>query len=429
MSALTEIATARDQDRWVTTSRVIAGLVVLFVIWSFFAKIDEVAIAPGEVVPQGRLKTIQHFEGGLIEDIFVREGDTVRLDTPLIQLDLAASVSSRAELQARMDTLSLRRTRLEAEATGQTPVFDDVEAARQPAVRDAEKAAFDARARELESSLAVLNDQLVQRQQDVREVEVMLSAAEQSLALSEQRLAMSADLLTDKLQSPMEHLELEGAVTALRGEAQSLTETLPRAEAALREAQARVTELELKFRREARELLGETEATLASLTQRMIEADEQETRTTIRSPTNGVVKNLRYNTLGGVVRPGEPIMDIVPTEDALVVEARLNPIDRGFVSVGQPAVVKVDTYDFARYGGLNGTVVSVAPDSTVPDGQPPYFLVVVETERIYLGQEDEGRLIAPGMGTTVDIQTGTRTVVDYLIRPVLKLRSEAFRER
>lgn len=429
MSPLDALDSKVSGERWISMGRAAAVLVAVFLLWAAFARLDEVAVAPGEVVPQGQIKTIQHLEGGLIEQIYVQEGDTVREDAPLVQLDLSAAVSNLEELQVRLDSLTLTRARLEAEATGSQPEFPAGIAERRPQLAASQQAAFEARRQELESSLAVLRGQVAQREQDIRETQARLDAAEESLGLAEERLAMSSDLLKDSLQAPLDHLEIERDVSSLKGEVASLKEVLPRAQAALAEARERVSELEFKFRREARELLGETETDIARVEELLIKAADQQTRTTIRSPTNGVVKNMRYNTLGGVVRPGEPIMDIVPTEDTLVIEARLKPIDRGFVNAGQKAVVKIDTYDFARYGGLEGEVQSVAPDSTVPEDAAPYFKVVVKTDRIWLGDRAENRLITPGMGATVDIHTGTRTVLDYFLRPVLKLKSEAFRER
>lgn len=429
MSPLHALEADLAQDRWVPVGRAVVALVAVTVVWAALAHLDEVAVAAGEVVPQGQVKTIQHLEGGIIDEIFIREGDTVREGTPLVQLDMAGSANNKEELQVRLDNLILIRTRLEAEASGSEPAFPQDIATRQPQMTSAQSAAFNARKQELASSLAVLKGQTAQRNRDVREVQARMNAAKESLSLAGQRLQMSSNLLKDKLQAPMDHLEIERDVATLKGDVASLQEALPRARSALDEARERVTEMELRYRREARELLGETEVDIARIGEIMIRATDQETRTTIRSPTNGVVKNMRYNTLGGVVRPGEPIMDIVPTEDTLVIEARLNPIDRGFVSAGQRAVVKIDTYDFARYGGLDGEVQSVAPDSTVPDGSAPYFKVIVQTDRPWLGDEADNRLITPGMGATVDIHTGTRTVLEYLLRPVLKMKSEAFRER
>ncbi|MBM3514806.1 MAG: HlyD family type I secretion periplasmic adaptor subunit, partial [Alphaproteobacteria bacterium] len=263
----------------------------------------------------------------------------------------------------------------------------------------------------------------------VREVAARLTSAENNLKLARERLKMSEDLLRDGLTSRMEHTQLQGQVESFQGEAAGLRESGPRAEASLSEAKDRSEELTAKFSREARELLKETELNIARTEEQLASATDQETRTTIKSPIGGVVKNMRYVTIGGVVKPGEPIMDIVPSEDTLVIEARLNLVDRGFVHVGQKARVKIDTYDFSRYGDIDGEVISVAPDSTVPENGLPFLKVVVRTDKAYVGDEADDRRIAPGMGATIDIHTGSKTVLSYLMKPVLKLKNEAFRER
>ncbi|MCB2107197.1 MAG: HlyD family type I secretion periplasmic adaptor subunit [Rhodobacteraceae bacterium] len=419
-----------ETPQWQTIARIIMAVLGAFLLWSMFARLEEVSIAPGEVVPQGRIKTIQHLEGGIIEEIYIREGDTVREGAPLVQLDLAgATQANLMELKVRLDGLLLTKARLEAEAEQTDLAFPPALAQRQSTLVAAEKAAYAARKSEFQRSLAVLEEQVRQREQDIREIKVRLKSAENNLALANERLTMSEDLLSQGLTSRMEHTGLQSQAETLQGDVAGLKESVPRAEAALTEAKARVSELDAKFRREARESLKETELNLARTQELLASATDQETRTTIKSPIDGVVKNMRYFTIGGVVRPGEPILDIVPSDDTLVTEARLNPMDRAFVRVGQKANVKVDAYDFARYGGLSGEVISVAPDTTVPENAPPYLKVMIKTDNAYLGEESEGLMIAPGMGATVDIHTGSKTVMQYLLKPVLKLKTEAFRER
>jgi adhesin transport system membrane fusion protein len=405
------------------------GFLGLFFVWAAFAHFDEVSVATGEIVPQGRIKTIQHLEGGIVEELFVQDGDLVRADTPLMQINLGQLASSKEELQIRHDGLLLAKARLESEADGKPMVFPADVAARQPRLKEAEENTHEARLREFTSTEAVLENQVHQRERDVNDFSARLQASENNLKLARERLAMSADLLKDGLTSRIEHSQAQSQVESLTGEAASLREGLPRARDALNEARERVKELHLKFSREAREQLTETEQNLARTQELLGTASDQQLRSTIKSPIAGIVKNMRYHTIGGVVKPGDPIMDIVPSEDALVVEAKLNPIDRGFVRAGQKTTVKIDTFDYARYGGIEGEVISVAPDSTTPETGQPYFKVLVRTDKTYLGKPEDGYTITPGMGATVDIHTGTKSVLTYLVRPVLKLRAEAFRER
>ena len=404
-------------------------LLAVLLAWSYFARLDEVAVAPGEVVPQGKVKVVQHLEGGIIDRIYVTDGALVEAGDPLVRLDLATSGVNREELQARLDGELLRRARLMAEVENSVLEFPELAAGRHPSLAEAERRAFIARGHELDSRLGVLREQVKQRELEVQELEARKQAASRNLALARERLKMSSSLLAEGLTAKMEHLQLRAEVESLEGELQSLTPAVPRARAAVAEAEQRLREGETQFRREGQEQLGRTEQAIAQLKELLAAATDQGARAEIKSPIDGIVKKLRYYTIGGVVSPGEPIMEIVPTGDKLVVEVRLNPTDRGYVSEGQPTLVKVSTYDFARYGGLAGSVVRVAPDSTTDQNGIPYFRVIVQTDRTYLGEE-EGKLpITPGMQATVDIHTGTKSVMEYLVKPVLKLREEAFRER
>lgn len=414
---------------WRPVGWLVMALLAGLVGWASVAELDEVAVAAGEVVPQGRVKTIQHLEGGIIVELLVREGDRVIPGTPLVRLDLASHALNKGELEVRLDGLLLTRARLAAEAEGRAPEFPEGPAGRRPALLASEQGTYRARQEELTSTLGVLTDQERQRQADIAEITSRRASLARNLELAEERLAMSADLLAEGLTARMEHVRLQGEVESLRGDLQGQGEALIRARAALSEIRQRITETRQAFRREALEKAGDTEKAIARHREMLKQASDQARRTEIESPITGVVKNLRYHTIGGVVAPGAPIMDIVPSRDRLVVEARLSPVDRGYVREGQPATVKISTYDFARYGGLAGEVIHVAPDSTTPEGRPPFFRVVVATDRTWLGAGEGELPISPGMQATVDIHTGTRTVLDYLIRPVLKLRHEAFRER
>lgn len=407
----------------------IMGLLTAFLIWGAGAQLDEVATAPGEVAPQGRVKVIQHLEGGLITDIFVREGDIVRADAPLMQLDLAVGGVNREELQVRLDGLILVRTRLAAQAEGTALTFPAELVAKRPRLVQAETDIFQARQREHASTIAALTEQIHQRDGEVREAEAKERATARNLAVSREKLKMSASLLAEGLTARMDHLQLQSEVQQLAGLLDTLQQTLPRTRSALAEAKERITEEDLRFRREAREQLGEVEVALARTRELLSQATDQQARTVIRSPIDGVVKNMRYNTIGGVVKPGEPILDIVPTRDNLVIEAHLPAADRGYANEGQAATIKISTYDYARFGGLTGTVIMVAPDATTPERGEPYFRVVIQPDRLWLGETEGQWPITPGMQATVDIHTGSRSVLDYLVSPVLKLRHEAFRER
>ncbi len=401
----------------------------VLIVWSFFAQLEEFAVVNGEVIPLGKVKTIQHLEGGIIEDIYVKEGDFVSLDQPLLQLDLGSGGTNVEELQVRLDGEILTHARLVAEASGMPLDFPQGLIERLPEMVESHTQTYNARLSELASSVNILNEQVRQKELEVKELEAQRTAISKNLKLAQERFKMSESLLSEGLTAKMEHLELEAELESLEGDLNSINPSIPRAQAAVAESRSRVAEAEKKFRREAKEDLSDSEQQIARIGELLDKAKQQGVRAEIKSPIEGIVKNMIYNTIGGVIRPGDAILEIVPTGDQLVIEARLNPTDRGYVTIDQEALVKISTYDYARYGGLIGRVVSVAPDSSIDEGGEPYFRVIVETERTYLGVNEGELPITPGMQASVDIETGTRSVLEYLVKPILKLQHEAFRER
>ena len=407
----------------------IMALICALVAWAYLAKFEEVAVAQGEVVPQGQVKVIQHLEGGIIEEIYVVDGDKVAAGTPLVQLNLTALGANREELAVRLDSSLLARARLVAEASGKKPVFPKDVAKRRPNLADGERNSYGARQAEFASGLQVLRSQARQRELAITVMKHRKDAVRKDLELAREVFVMSSALVKDGLTTKIDHLMLQREVEQLDGELKTLGAGIPRAQAALAETRERLNEERIKFRRIALEELGRIEVAIAQTRETLAKATDKVLRTEIRSPIDGIVKNLRYHTIGGVVRPGEPIMEIVPTLDSLVVEAKLNPTDVGYVRVGQPAVVKISTYDFVRYGGLDAEVIHLSADSNTDANGQTYFRVVARTEKTYLGERPGDLPIAPGMEAQIDIHIGRKSVLTYLLKPILKLKSEAFRER
>lgn len=429
MSRLDELVQKHPVQKFKPVAFSIMLALISFTVWAVLTELEEVSVAMGEVVPQGKVKVIQHLEGGIITAIHVQEGDLVHPGTELVQLDLGTGGVNQEELQVRLDGLLLTRARLMAEAEGKDLTLPEDLVEPHPELAIATRQNYRARQSDLQSRLTVLEDKLNQKKLSVEELETKLDNTKRNLRLSRQRFAMSTDLLKDKLTSKMKHLQLESEVQKLAGEQRALQKSIPKAKSGVKEAESKIAEEKSAFRREAFQELGEVEQSIAQTRELLVKANDQGLRALIKSPIEGVVKNMTYNTIGGVVTAGEPIMEIVPVGQNLVIEARLNPIDRGYVEENQAAVVKINTYDFIRYGSLDGTVIHVAPDSTTsPEGET-YFRVIVQTDKTYLGDHEGLYEITPGMEATVDIHTGEKSVVEYLVKPVLKMKHEAFRER
>ena len=408
---------------------VISILIFILIGWSFFAKLDEVAIAIGEVVPQDQLKVVQHLEGGVVEEILVREGDPVQAGDLLVRLKLGASAVNMSEIEAAIDGFQLTRMRLEAEAQRREPEFDPEMVARRSDLAESELAIYEARLDELARRTAVTKERIRQRRLEYDELIAHRDALQRDFGLGQERLQMSSELVEEGLTPRMEHVSLQAEISKMEGELDVMKASLPRASAAIKEAEAELAEEREAYTRRAIEELGEVRRRINTLAETLNTASDQDKRTDVRAPIDGVVKTLRFNTIGGVVQPGEAILDIVPKSDQLVVRAKLDPKDRGYVIEGLPARVKVSTFDYARYGDLDGKVELIAASTDMTQDGVPYYNVVVRTEKTYLGDEAGQYEIQPGMQATVDIHTGKRTVMDFLIRPVLKLRHEAFRER
>lgn len=408
----------------------VIALIAGFFGWAAFAQLDEVAVASGEVIPIDKVKVVQHLEGGIIQRLDVAEGSQVSKDQVLVQLTVGGAGATREELQVQLDSLLLSRARLRAESAEAPLTFPPDIAKRRPDLVGAERDTFEARKLGLKSKLDVILQQSRQRELEVKELQARRRAVLANLKLERERLKLSDRLLESGLTPRMEHLEIRREIENLNGEAKVLGQAIPRSKSALAESSARVTEETEAFRRRAIEELNRVELQIARSREGLDEASDRVRRTEIRSPIDGIVKNMRFNTIGGVVRPGEPIMEIVPVGDELVVEARLSPVDRGYVQEGQKAVVKISTYDFVRYGSLDGVVERIAADTNAdPNSGQPFYEVVIRTDKTYLGSNQGEFPITPGMQAVVDIHTGTRSVMNYLVKPVLKLRHEAFRER
>jgi len=414
--------------RWRAPQRIMLTILGLLLLWMLVARVDRVITAPGKVVPIDKVKAIQHLEGGIISEILVRENQEVKVGEPLIRLNLATGGINSSEMNARMASLQLAKIRLDAESSGQEPVWPLDELKQFEDFIVSEQTTYRNRKIERDNALQALENQVFQSRKRLSENQEKLIATEQNLVLARKELAVSESLLKDQLVSQLDHFQRQSRVSQLNGEVMSLRQAVLGAESAVQEALARTRQEDARFRREAANEAGDLQRRMSSLTEELGMAQDQEDRSLIRSPIDGVVKNLKFQALGNVVRPGEPMMEVVPIKDQLVIELKLNPADRGYVAVGQSALVKVSTYDYLRYGGLIGKVTSIAADTDLGRNEEQFYKVVVTTDKAWLGDGPSEYPISLGMLSEVDIKIDSQTILWSLIRPVLKLKAEAFRE-
>jgi adhesin transport system membrane fusion protein len=413
---------------WLVLAATSIGLICAFLAWASVARFDQYSVAEGEVVPSDKVKVIQHLEGGSIASIFVNDGQLVQAGAELVAVELGVNSTNREELQARLDSLALMRARLMAESSGSPLALPTDLVKRRPDLAAAEESAYTARQTELANRVESAQQRVRQQEMAVGELVATYKATDTDLGMANKNLAMSADLLRDGLTSKMEHLQREREAMLLEGKLSALRSSIPKAKAALEEAQHNLNDEQLKFDRTSYEDLGRVEQDISATNEMFAEANTQASRKIIRAPVTGIVKNLRFHTIGGVIGPGDPIMEIVPVNDNVVIEARLRPEDSGIVTVGQQVRIKVSAYDFVRFGTLSGVLSYIGADSVADAEGHTYFQVMVTPDRAYLGDGPTQYPIRPGMTAIVDIRTGSRTVLEFLLKPVMRLRYDSLRE-
>jgi len=431
MSALQKIIKAKKKSKWVYPSRLILLLLIGLGYWAHVTKLDEVAVASGRVIPQGKVKTVQHLEGGIIKELNIRDGASVIAGDPLMVLSLGVGKLNHTELLTELDGYRLVMARFEAEGKGLKKLnFPAESEKRRPDVAERERSAFKARHQELTGQLSVIRKQIRQKELSIESLRTRRSAASNNLDLAEENQDLAEDAWAKGMGMRSEYLDMSREVENLLGDIRTIDADIPTARADIDEARARLTETKLRYKREASEKLSKVSREISRIEKVLNTANEQEGRTIIRAPIDGTVKNLKYTNIGAVVRPGEAIMELVPARDSLVIEAQLSPTDRGYVQVGLAANIKVSAYDFVRYGALPGHVLQIAPDTDKTEEGAPYYRVILSTDRMFLGDGNKVRLpITTGMETQVDIVTGQRSVLEFFLRPLLRLKDEAFRER
>lgn len=406
------------------------GLVLALALWASVGELDVVSQALGLVIPSSKVKTVQHLEGGIIRQILVREGDAVASGQPLVVLEQTVSGSSVEELEVRIKTLVADVARLEAEAEGLAePDFPEDLREHHPELVAQVMDFFRSRRSRLESEMGEQRENVTQRTQDILEIEARLNSARRNLQLVREQIGISDELLKDQLTSRYQHLSFLKEETKLKSQIEEDGAALIRARSSLVEARTKLERLENRFREDAREDLQKARQDLDEFTQRMRKLTDSLQRTTIRSPVPGIIKKLHFVTVGGVVRPGDAIVDVVPSSDRLVVEAHLPISDIGYVQPGQKAVVKLASQEAGRFGKIDGEVVHVSPDAfTTPEGQTFYAVRIVTDQGSFRRGEFEYDLI-PGMQVVAYIHTGKRTVLGYLLDPFLDSMDQALQER
>ncbi|HPX31603.1 MAG TPA: HlyD family type I secretion periplasmic adaptor subunit [Smithella sp.] len=404
-------------------------LLVIFIVWASFSELEEVTRGEGKVVPSSHVQIVQNLEGGIISEILINVGDKVKKDQLLLKMDPTRFSSSFEENRVKYLSDKAKAARLKAEATGSALVIPEDVLKERPDIAERERQLFQTRRMELGSSSEIKRQQINQRRQELKELEAKLVELNRTHALLQKEIGMIKPLVNKGAASDVEVLQLERQASQLEGEIDRVRHAIPAAQAKLQESEVALRELSLSYRSksstESSEVLKELDESASS----SLALKDRLDRTAVRSPVDGIVNRVMVKTVGGVVQPGMDLVEIVPMHGNLLIEAKIKPSDIAFLRPGQKATIKFTAYDYTVYGALDAELESVGADSITDDKGNSYFLVRLRTDKNYLGTAQHPLPIMPGMVTTVDILTGKKTVLSYILKPVLKARYMALRER
>jgi adhesin transport system membrane fusion protein len=400
--------------------------VALFIMWTAVALIDEITKGEGKVIPSSQIQILQSLDGGIVAEINVKEGEVVEAGQILLRVDPTRFESSVRENRSQYLALAAKVARLRALAEGLPFVPPPEVMIEDPKTVQDEQRLYQTARSNVEAQISIARQQLIQRQQELSEMRFKREQASQAYELTAKELAVTKPLIDSGAVSEVELLRLERDTSRFRGERDMASAQILRSQAAMSEASRKIEEVELNARNEVRKDLADTMAKLNAFTEGGVGLADKVKHASIRSPVKGKVSRLLVNTVGGVVQPGRDLVEVVPLDDALILEAKVAPKDIAFLRPGQPAMVKFTAYDFSTYGGLEAKLEHIGADSITDEKGNTFFLVRVRTNKSRLGANLP---IIPGMVAEVDIITGKKSILAYLLKPVLRAKQGALTER
>lgn len=431
--AAIEMRTPRTSRMLLFTS---VGLLLTFLLWAHFAVLDEVKRGNGKVVPARQTQVVQSLEGGIISALLVQEGAIVDKGQTLARIEDTNFSSQFGEIRERQSAMAARVLRLEAETLGKSSVSFQLELERfSPRAVQTERSVFEAHARKMAQDIDVLVQQETQKKQEIEELRASEKRFSETLKLLGREVDLTRSLYEQRVVPEIEMLRLQRQATDMRGQLSVVQATIVKTQGAIQEMQSRMAGVRAAFVAVAEDDLAKSRGDLAVLDENIKSAQDKVNRTELRSPVRGIVNKLNVNTIGAVVAPGASLMELVPLDDTLLVEGRIRPQDIAFIRPNHEAVVKLSAYDSSVYGSLRGKVERISADTITDDkgdknerGET-FYRVMVRTEKNHLGTTERPLPVIPGMVATVEILTGEKSVLDYLLKPARLLRDDALRER
>lgn len=407
----------------------IALVICAFLIWSGVTKVDEVAVTTGEIIPTGKVQTIQHLEGGIISKINVAEGELVEKEEVLLVLEPSGPTSELNQIRARRAALELQVERLRAIGTGREPDFSFIGNEFKDMIED-QQIIYESQQEAHLDRQQVIITQIEQKKQELLLLEEQEETLSRNADLLLEEFLLREELYKKGLTTKIAYLDSKRAVNDSRGELANLLVDRQRTAESLEESRNRLTELDTDNREQVLTEMGVVVNELAQVIQSLEKTYDRVRRLDVQAPVRGYVKGLKVNTVGGVIPAGAIIMEIVPLDEELVVEARINTRDVGHVEPGKPVTIKVTTYDFARYGGISGELREISATTFIDEASgDPYYKGIVTLDRNYVGFEPGVNQVLPGMTVQADIITGNKTLLEYLLKPVVSSVKTSFKER
>ena len=418
MRSLSAAVVQRSPRYLVMILAIMTLTIISAVIWMSFAEIDIVVRGSGKVIPSSQLQVIQSLEGGVVSEILVREGDIVDVNQPLLKISDIAFASSFEENQVHYLELRAKIARLTAEANDLPFKEDELVLKQAPELMASEKSLYETNKQQLEETLQILQEKLAQNENEILEASGKRKHLNRTLKLIREEIRLKKPLLKKKLVSEIEFLQVQQREVETEGELDAIKLSLPRIESTIEEAKRKIAQGNLDFRNKAKKELNEAVAEASRLEETQSAIKDKVRRTMLRSPVKGTVTRLHVNTVGGVIPAGNPILEIVPFEDALLVEVKIKPADIADLTAGQETRLKFSAYDFAIHGSLEGKVQFISADTITTEEGESFFVVRIKPVKPYMGSEQSPLPIGVGMTVEADILTDKKTILQYIMKPI-----------
>ncbi len=407
----------------------ILAMVAFFIVWASLSQIEEMTRGSGQVVPSQEIQVVQSLEGGILAELLVNTGDRVEKGQILMRISDVAFSSEERGTEAKSLGLRAKKARLVAEHKSvpfEMPE-DIIKAA--PQIAENERALYDSRQKELANAKAIIEDKINRAEAQIAETNADSKRIRDSRALLNQELEITQQMVKQQAVPKLEEIRLQRQVSDLSGELRTNEEKLVGLQAELSASKKELEDQDDKFRTQALGELNEVETQIRQIEESLKSIEDRVFRTELRAPVTGIINNIAIKTIGGVVEPAHKLVEIVPIDDELKIIAKVRPSDIAFLRPDQDAKVKITAYDPQRYGSLNGKLVRIGANSVTDREGNIFFEIEVRTDKNYLGEETAKLPITPGMVAETEIITGKRTIMEYLMKPILRARDRALRER